>query len=117
MILYGLLRNEHFLGDFLVLVALRDEDDNFPLPLAQLSAFTVGLAVRMGGLILGWGGKLATYGRGGVRIEPDFACIHLLDTFFDQVNGALLEQNARATQFHSFDEFFLVICSRKEDDF
>ena len=44
MILHRLLGNEHLFGDFLIFVALRDQNDNFAFALAQLRPFT-GLAL------------------------------------------------------------------------
>ena len=38
VVLHGLLRDEHFFGDFLVLIALGNQDYDLALALAQLGA-------------------------------------------------------------------------------
>ena len=45
MIFDGLFRNEHLFRDFLILVALSDQNNDFALALAQLSPLTSRLSV------------------------------------------------------------------------
>ncbi len=48
VVLYSLLRDEHLLGNFLILVALSDQDDDLALTLTELGALPGGLSIGMG---------------------------------------------------------------------
>src|SRR5271165_3903265 len=72
MVFHRLLTDEHLLGHFLILVALRDKLNDLAFPGAERRPLT-----RLTGAAAGIVGrsKLAHHGRGGVRVQPDFAAV------------------------------------------
>ena len=51
-----------------------------------------------------------------MRIQPDFAGVHLADALHDQVGSGLLQHDAAAAQLHGLHELVLVLGSRQDDD-
>src|SRR3954452_15579901 len=99
MVLYRLLGNEHFFGNFFVFVALGDQDNDFAFALAELSPLPRRLsiaAVNCGKI--GGRGKLPDDGGGGSGIEPDFAGMDLADALFDEVRGGVLGNDTNAAE-------------------
>src|SRR5215469_6303950 len=107
VVLYRLLADEHLLGHFLVLVALRDQLNDFALsgaqrrPLARLA--------RSGTAQFAGTGELPHHRSRGVRIEPDLAAVHLANAFDDELRRGLLQYDTRAAELHGLDKLVLVL--------
>ena len=93
VVLHCLLTDEHLLGHLAVFVALCDEADDFALALAKRAALAV-TGGRMGPHHFARGGELPHHGSRGMRIEPDFSCVHLAYRFDNQLGRSLLQNNA-----------------------
>src|ERR1700694_4293051 len=97
MVLDGLFADEHFLGHFLILVALGHKLDDLAFASAQRRAFARLPAPRRRGFT-SRSGELAHYRRRGVGVQPDLAPMHLADALDDEVRRGLLQNDARTAQ-------------------
>ena len=111
MVLHRLLADEHLLGHFLVLEALRHQRHDLPFALAERRtlAFAAERPAAARAAHLVGGHELPDHGRGGVRIQPDFAGVHFADALDQQFRGGLLQHDAGRAQLHGLDEFVLVV--------
>src|SRR5713226_9067041 len=112
VVLDGLFADEHFLGHFLVFIALGDQLYYLPLALAEgrTLAGLAGTAANLTGR-----SELPHDGRRSVRIQPDLASMYLADALHNQFRRSLFEHDARTAQFHSLHEFVLIFGGRQYD--
>src|SRR5208282_1328642 len=96
MIFYGLFADEKFFADFLVAEALGDELDDFFFAVAEEGLF----AARAG---LGrFRESLHDLG-GHAIVEPDFAGVNAMDTFYEEIRGGLFENDTASAEAHGAD--------------
>jgi hypothetical protein len=109
VIFYGLLADEKFFADFLVAETLGDELNDFFFAVAEERLF----AARAG---LGrFGESFHDFG-GHAIVEPDFAGVNAMNTFYEQVRGGLLEDYAAGAEAHGADYVAIVFSGSEHDD-
>src|SRR5216684_1642152 len=101
MVLDGLLGDEKFFTDFLVAEALRDELNNFFFAVAKQRFF----ATRPG--FAGLRERLHDFG-GHAVVEPDFAGVHAMNTFHQEIGGRLLQHDTARTEAHGANHVAIV---------
>jgi hypothetical protein len=103
-----LLGDEKFFADFLVAETLGDELDDFFFAIAEQRLF----AARTG--FAGFREGFHDFG-GHAIVEPDFAGVHAVNAFYQQVGGGLLQDYAAGAEAHSADYVAIVFGSSKHD--
>ena len=109
MIFYGLLGDEEFFADFLVAEALRDQLNDFFLAVAEQRLF----AARAG--LAGFGKRLHHFG-GHAIVEPDFAGMHAMNAFHQEIGGGLFQHDAAGAKTHGTNHVAIVFRSGQNDD-
>jgi hypothetical protein len=109
VIFYGLLADEKLFADFLVAEALSDELNDFFFAIAEERLF----AARAG---LGrFRESFHDFG-GHSIVEPDFASMNAVDTFYQQIRGGLLENDTASAEAHGADYVAIVFSGGENDD-
>jgi hypothetical protein len=109
MVFDGLFGDEKLFADFLVAKALRDELHNFLLAVAEQRLF----AARPG--LAGLRESLHDLG-GHAVIEPDFAGMHAMNAFHQEISGGLLQHHAPCAETHGANNVAIVFRRRQNDD-
>jgi len=109
MVFDGLFGDEELFADFLVAEALRDELHDFFLAVAEQWLF----AARAG--LAGLGKRFHDLG-GHAVVEPDFAGMHAVNAFHEQVGGGLLQHYAACAKAHGANNVAIVFRGRQNDD-
>jgi hypothetical protein len=109
MVLDRLLGDEKLFADFLVAKALRDELHNFLLAVAEQRLFAA------------WAGfaglRESLHDLGGhAVIEPDFAGMHAMNAFHEEIGGGLLQHHAACAETHGANNVAIVFRSGQNDD-
>jgi hypothetical protein len=109
MVLDGLFGDEKLFADFLVAETLRDELDDFFFAVAEQGLF----AARAGfaGLREGF------HDLGGHTIvEPDFAGVHAMNAFHEEIGGGLLQDHAARAEAHGANNIAVVFGGGQNND-
>src|SRR6266478_5766521 len=101
VIFYRLFADEKLFADFLVAEALRDELHDFLFAVAQQGLFAARAGFR------GFGESLHDFG-GHAVVQPDFAGVHAVNAFYQQVGGGLLENYAARAEAHGAHHVAIV---------
>src|SRR5713226_2706568 len=101
MVFDGLLGDKKLFADFLVAEALRDKLDDFFFAVAEQRLF----AARAG--FAGLREGLHDLG-GHAVIEPDFAGVHAMNAFYQEVGGGLLQDHAASAEAHGANDIAIV---------
>jgi hypothetical protein len=109
VVLDSLLGDEKFFADFFVAEALGDELDDFLFAVAEQGLF----AARAG--FAGLRKRLHDFG-GHAIVEPDFTGVHAMNTFYEEIGGGLLQDDAARTEAHGADDIAIVFGSSENDD-
>jgi len=109
MVLDGLFRDEKFFADFLVAEALGDELDDFFFAVAEQGLF----AARAG--FAGLGEGLHDFG-GHAVVEPDFAGVHAMNTFHQEIGGGLLQDDAARAETHGANHVAIIFGGSQNDN-
>ena len=109
MVFDGLFGDEELFADFLVAEALRDELHDFFLAVAEQWLF----AARAG--LAGLGKRFHDLG-GHAVVEPDFAGMHAVNAFHEQVGGGLLQHYAACAEAHGANDVAIVFRGGQNDD-
>ena len=109
MIFYGLLGDEKLFADFLVAETLRDELNNFFFAVAEQRLF----AARTG--FAGFRKRLHDFG-GHAVVVPDFAGVHAMNTFHQEIGGRLLQHHTARTETHGANHVTIVFRGGQNDN-
>ena len=109
MVFDGLFGDEELFADFLVAEALRDELHDFFLAVAKQWLF----AARAG--LAGLGKRFHDLG-GHAVVEPDFAGMHAVNAFHEQVGGGLLQDDTARAKTHGANNIAIVFRGGQNDD-
>jgi len=109
MVFDGLFGDEKLFADFLVAKALRDELHNFFLAVAEQRLF----AARAG--FAGLRERLHDLG-GHAIVEPDFAGMHAVNAFHEEIGGRLLQDDTARAETHGADNVAIVFRRGQNDD-
>src|SRR5258708_1331438 len=109
MVFDGLFGDEKLFADFLVAETLRDKLHNFFFAVAEQRLF----AARPG--FAGLGKRLHDLGSHAV-IEPDFAGVHAVNTFHQEVGSVLFQPNTASAETHRADNVTIVLRRGQYDD-
>jgi hypothetical protein len=109
VIFYGLLADEKFFADFLVAETLGDELNDFFFAVAEERLF----AARAG---LGrFRESFHDFGSHAI-VEPNFAGMNAVNTFYEQVRGGLFEDHTASAEAHGADDVAVVFSGGENDD-
>ena len=109
MVLDGLFGDEKFFADFLVAETLRDELNDFLLTVAEQWLF----AARAG--LAGLGKRFHDLG-GHTVVEPDFAGMHAVNAFHEEISGGLLQDDTARAEAHGANNVAIVFRGGQNDD-
>jgi len=109
MIFYGLLGDEKFFANFLVAETLRDELDDFLFAVAEQRLF----AARPG--FAGLRERLHDFG-GHAIVEPNFAGMHAMNAFYQEIGRGLLQDDTARTQPHGANDIAIVFRGGQNDN-
>ena len=109
VILHRLLADEELFANFLVAEALGDKLDDFFFAVAQEGLF----AARAG--IGRFGKGLHDFG-GHAIVEPDFAGMHAMNTFHQEIGGRLLQHYTARAKTHGANHVTIVFRGGQNDD-
>ena len=109
VVLNGLLGDEELFADFLVAEALRDELHDFFLTVAEQWLFSA----RAG--LAGLGKRFHDFG-GHTVVEPDFAGMHAVNTFHEEISGGLLQDDTARAEAHGANNVAIVFRGGQNDD-
>ena len=109
VVLDGLLGDEKFFADFLVAEALGDELDDFFFAVAEQRLF----AARAG--FAGLGEGLHDFS-GHAIVEPDFAGVYTMNTFYQEIGGRLLQDDTASAETHGANDVAIVFGGGQNDD-
>ena len=105
----GLLGDEKFFADFFVAEALGDELDDFFFAVAEQRLF----AARAG--FAGLGEGLHDFS-GHAIVEPDFAGVYTMNTFYQEIGGRLLQDDTASAEAHGANDVAIVFRGGQNDD-
>ena len=109
MVLDGLFGDEELFAYFFVAKALRDELDNFFFAVAEQRLF----AARPG--FGGLGKRLHDLG-GHAVIEPDFAGMHAMNAFHQEIGGGLFQDTTACAEAHGANHVAIIFRRGQNDD-
>jgi len=109
VVLDGLLGDEEFFADFLVAEALGDELNDFFFAVAEQGLF----AARAG--FAGLREGLHDFG-GHAIVEPDFAGVHAMNTFDQEIGGGLFQNDTAGAEAHGANDVAIIFGSGQNDD-
>jgi hypothetical protein len=109
MVFYGLFGDEEFFADFLITEALGYELDDFFFAVAEEGL----LAARAG--FGGLGESFHDFG-GHAIVEPDFAGVHAMNTFYEQVGGGLFQHHAACAEAHGANDVTIIFGGSEHDN-
>jgi hypothetical protein len=109
VIFYGLLADEKFFADFLVAEALGDELNDFFFAVAEERLFAAGAGLRR------FRESFHDFG-GHAIVEPDFAGVNAMNTFYEKVGGGLFENYTASAEAHGADYVAIVFGGGENDD-
>src|SRR6266851_7733251 len=109
MVFDGLFGDEKLFADFLVAKSLRDKLHDFFFAVAKQRLF----AARPG--FAGLGKRLHDLGSHAV-VEPDFAGMHAMNTFHQEIGSGLFQHNTARAKAHGADNVTIVFRGSQNDD-
>src|SRR6266849_5986435 len=109
VVLNGLFGDEKFFADFLVAEALGDELNDFFFAVAEQRLF----AARTG--FAGLRERFHHFG-GHAIVEPDFAGVHAMNAFHQEIGGGLLQDHAARAEAHGANNVAVVFGGGQNDD-
>ncbi len=109
VVLDGLLGDEKFFADFLVAETLGDELDDFFFAVAEQGF----LAARAG--FAGLREGFHDFG-GHAIVEPDFAGVYAMNTFYQEIGGGLFQDNTAGAETHGANDVAIVFGGSQNDD-
>src|SRR5260370_3852320 len=109
MIPYGLLGDEKFFANLRVAETLRDELNDLFFAVAEQWLF----AARAG--FAGLRKRLHDFSSHAV-VEPDFAGMHAMNAFHQEIRGGLLQDDAASADAHGSNNVAIVFGGRQHDD-
>src|SRR5258708_4136631 len=109
MVFDGLFGDEELFADFLVAKTLSDKLHDFFLAVAEQRLFTA----RPG--FAGLGKRLHDLG-GHAIVEPDFAGMHAVNAFHQEVGSGLFQHNAASAETHGADNVTIILRRGQNDD-
>src|SRR5260370_30711622 len=109
MIFYGWRGDEKFFDNFLVAETLRDELNDFFVAVAEQRLF----AARAG--FAGLRKRLHDFSSHAV-VEPDFAGMHAMNAFHQEIGGGLLQDDAASAEAHGSNNVAIVFGGGQDDE-
>src|SRR5437764_122842 len=106
VVLDGLLGDEEFFANFFVAEALSDELDNFFLAVTEQRLFAARPSFGR------FRERLHDF-RGHAIVEPDFAGMHAMNAFNQEIRSGLLQYYAASAQPHGANHVAIVFGSRE----